>query len=260
VRRARELNAKGPRVVLKVRLLSGIHAPDWAKRLGGAPFGVTDPASGRGGTVGRFWTAEFGAAYAQLQGKLAALYDGVPEIAEVTVSRCTTVFDEPFLREISSPDAPNAYLAAGYTVAADQRCQREEIDAHRVWRRTRSGVAFNPYQFIAADGKARIDEGFTEQMMTYCRTSIGPRCVLENNSIRWPPLTGRYASMYAAMQRLGHPISFQTAAAGRIGDPVQTVVWAAGFGADAVELGAGTSAYTGSQLAELAARWTGDGG
>src|SRR5438874_7270444 len=84
IQRTRDSNARGAHIVLKVRLFSGIHAPEWAKRLGGAPFTVTDPASGRGGTVGRFWTDDFGAAYAQLQAKLAALYDSDPEVAEIT--------------------------------------------------------------------------------------------------------------------------------------------------------------------------------
>jgi hypothetical protein len=241
---------------LKVRIFAGIYAPEWAKTLGGAPFTIQDPASGRGGTVGRFWTSEFGDAYAALQRELAATYDDVPEIAEVTVSRCTTVFAEPFLRQITYSGAPDAYLDAGYTRAADERCQREEIDAHDVWKRTRSGLALNPYQFVGPERRGYVDGDVTTAMMRYCRDTLGPRCVLENNSIRWPPQGQRYTAMYTAMKDFGPPISFQTAAAARIGDPVETVRWAIRFGAGAVELGARANAYSHAQLVDLDAALT----
>lgn len=238
-------------VRLKVRVLAGVQAPEWAKNLGGEPFEVTDPASQRGGTVGRFWTPEFGRAYAELHQALAARYDDAPEISEVTISRCTTVFAEPFLRQISHPDAADAYRAAGYTPSADKKCLREQIVAHEVWQRTRSGLALNPYQFVGPSGGGKVDGRVTEQMMRYCREKLRERCVLENNSIRWPPPHNRYTAMYAAMKRLGPPIAFQTAAPSRIGDPLQTVLWAIDFGADAVELGARTNGYTREELTEL---------
>src|SRR5262249_12094341 len=50
------------RMGLKIRLFAGVYAPDWAKQLGGAPIAITDPTTGASGTVGRFWSADFGAA------------------------------------------------------------------------------------------------------------------------------------------------------------------------------------------------------
>ena len=251
LRSVRSLGRSDSPIRLKVRVLAGIRAPEWAKNLGGPPFHITDPSSGRGGTVGRFWTPEFGVAYAELHKALAARYDAVAVIGEVTVARCMTVFAEPFLRQISYPDAADAYRAAGYTEAADRVCQREQIDAHDVWRRTRSGLAVNPYQYIGATGPGTVDGDVTVQLMRYCRDKLGDRCVLENNSIRWPPLGNRYTAMYDAMKRMGPPFAFQTAAASRIGDPVRAVEWAVEFGADAVELGARARVYSRSQLLEL---------
>jgi hypothetical protein len=72
--------------------------------------------------------------------------------------------------------------------------------------------------------------------MEYCRSELGSQCVLENNSIRTPPLAGAYSNMYLTMEALGAPITFQTATEDKIGNLQTTLSWAAGLGADAVEL------------------------
>jgi hypothetical protein len=73
-------------------------------------------------------------------------------------------------------------------------------------------------------------------MMTYCRSVLGPRCVLENNSIKLPP---KYPALYDKMRQLGRPISFQTATPAKIGgldDLKKTLQWAVSQQADSVEL------------------------
>jgi len=246
-----ELNVK-----IKLRIFSGIHAPEWAKSMGGEPFWVRDPQGGASGTIGRFWSDKFGEAYADLQEKLAAQYDGEPEILEVTISRCSTVYAEPFIRGTADRANIEAFLAAGYTMEADQQCQRDAVEAHQVWQSTRSSLAFNPWQFIRPNGTAGTDESFTEEMMDYCRQSLRERCVLENNSIRWPPLTGWYPSMYSHIRELGPPITFQTAAPSRIGDWWQTLNWAVEQGANAVELNGSYTQYPLDELADLDVRLT----
>ena len=239
---------------LKVRLFAGVQAPDWAKQLGGGPVTVNDPTDGRSGTIGRFWTSEFGAAYSDLQGRLAERYDEVAEIAEITASRCTTVYAEPFVRQTGDPPTVRALLDAGFTAEADRRCLEEQVDAHRVWGRTRTSVAFNPYQRIEADATTSTDGKLTASMMLYCRRLLGPRCVLENNSIRWPPLGRAYDEMYSTMRRLGPPISFQTATPARIGDWRLTLDWAARQGANYVELNGEYPSYPSDELADLSRR------
>jgi len=235
VRRLNQARPFAP-MQLKLRVLGGDAAPAWAKQLDGPAVPVQDDATGRRGTVGRFWTERYGEAYADLQRLLAARYDQVPELAEVTIGRCTTFFGEPFIRQASSPSTVAALLRAGYTSAADARCLAAQVNAHRAWQRTRSGLAFNPWQRIEPDGSVTIDEAFTESMMTNCIGILGRRCVLENNSIRWEPLKGPYDAMYQAMQLTGAPIAFQTATPERIGDPFRTLQWAIAHGASAVEL------------------------
>jgi len=221
---------------IKLRVRAGIDAPDWVKSLGGDAVEITDPQDDVGGTIGMFWTEEFGAAYAALQKVLADTYDDVPEIREVTISRCTTVYVEPFHRNIKDPASVESLLDAGFDSASDVGCLTAQIDAHDVWEHTRSGLAFNPYQVIEPDGATRVDLDVTLSVMSYCRLVLGDRCVLENNSIRWPPLEGRPGKMYDEMERLGPPYTFQTAAPTRVGDLGKTLEWAAGRGACAVEL------------------------
>lgn len=252
IARVQSLNAANPGLGmrLKVRLFAGIHAPGWAKSIGGAPIPITDPQGGASGTIGRFWLPVYGTAYQDLQNKLAAKYDGVAELTDVVVARCTTVYSEPFIRDASNAGSRAALLAAGFTWQADEQCELDQMDAHQAWAHTRSSVAFNPYQKIASDGSWTTDEAFTEQAMDHCRQSLGARCVLENNSIRWPELGGAYATMYAHMSALGAPITFQTATLDpdRIGDLAETLAWAVRVGADAVELPGGYPRVAGPSL------------
>jgi hypothetical protein len=222
------------RMGLRVRLFAGIFAPDWAKSLGGPPIPITDPVTGGSGTIGRFWADDFGAAYNDLQTKLAAKYDAAPEIRDITISRCTTVYAEPFIRDAANPNAVSALLNAGFTVEADQKCHREQIAAHQVWIHTRSDLSFNPYQRIG--GGPRSDEAFTEEMMSLCRSTLDARCVLANNSLRTPL---QFPAMYAKMQSLGSPITFQTAVLAKVGNLGATIQSATSLGAASVELPAG---------------------
>jgi hypothetical protein len=240
IAQVRALNATNhTHLGLKIRIFSGVWAPDWVKSLGGNPVAVVNPQSGQTGTIGRFWTDAFGQAYDQLEILLAAKYDTVPEVRETTISRCTTFYDEPFIRDTTDPATVSALLGAGYTVAADEICQQQEIQASTVWHHTHSDLSFNPYQVIIAVGSTRTDETFTASMMQYCREVLGTACVLENNSLRDPPPVPAYASMYATMTQLGAPIAFQTAAAARLGVLSQVVAYAVSLGADSVELPGG---------------------
>ncbi len=227
--------ARAERLKLKLRVTAGIDAPDWAKRLGGEPVPVSD-YYGRKGTVGRFWSQGFGQAYLRLQQRLAARYDDVPEIIQTEITRCTTMFAEPFLRQGRTPDSVRGLLQAGYTAAADEVCQRQQVEAHQVWQRTRSGLSFNPYQRISSDGNVSPDEVFTEKMMVYCEQMLSSRCVLENHSIRATGQSRWYPKMYEAMRSTGAPIAFQTAAPPRIGNLMDTLEWAIEQGASSVEL------------------------
>ena len=246
------------RMTLKLRVVAGIGAPEWAKEIGGRPLPFLNPQTGTttlGGTIGRFWLPEFGAAYADLQAKLAAKYDGIPELREVTVSRCSTIYDELFIRQRSPVSNTTVLLGAGYTKQADQLCIKEAIDAHQVWQQTSSDVAFNPFPNVGATSGSSMDEAYTEATMDYCRAALGQRCGLENNSLSVDKLASTtYQQMYAHMSALGGTLPLQTATVDRIGSWPAALDGAIAIGATSVELPAGYQKWPAGSLAPLAQR------
>jgi fibronectin type 3 domain-containing protein len=243
--RARNAQNRGssaqPPISLKLRVFAGDEAPEWAKNLDGPPVSVKDAGpSGVYQTVGRFWTANFAAAYQDFMTKLAALYDGVPEVRDVVISRCTLTTAEPFLRMTSDQTSVNNLIAAGFTTAADHTCHQQQVDVHNaVWQRTTSSLAFTPYQQINSTGKTKVDETWTETMIDYCRQQLGSRCVLESNSIKDPsvPRGPSYGTMYDKIKATGPPIAYQTASPNNgLTSLCNTLGWAVSQGTGAVEL------------------------
>lgn len=256
---------------LRIRVLAGTATPGWVVNDSGG-VSVVNPYGGsnKPQTAGRFWTSKYESDYDAFEHLLAAEYEGVADVVEFVVSRCALFYPEPFLIGTSNSTDDTNLLAAGYTVALDQECEQEEIDtAAADWPTTRIGVSFNPYQTLVEASNSKgytigTDEAYTEQMMAYCRYTLGRRCVLENDSIRDPisEVGGSqpyYSQMYAAMTDasgpvdltlnglnvdvpLGAPIAFQTATAatddctGNIGDFWGTLEWARQQHAASVEL------------------------
>jgi hypothetical protein len=223
--------------------------------IGGAPVpyvNTQDNGSVAGGTIGRFWTPEFGKAYADLQTKLAAKYDRVAVIRELTVSRCSTLFDEPFVRQFGDPRNVAGLTAAGYTTAADKACISDSITEHLVWTHTTSDVDFSPLPTITDPGATR-DLSYTTTMMAQCRAVLGVRCGLENNALSVDKLANpQFVQLYAAMTKLAPPITLQTAARSRLGDPAAVLPAAVRIGANSVELPAGYAKWSKSLLAGTA--------
>lgn len=89
---------------IKLRVKAGIDLPQWVKQLGGDPVPMLWGKEAV--TVGRFWTDPFGDAYRDLQTKLAARYDAVPEILQTEISRCTTYWTEPYYRQWQTEGEP----------------------------------------------------------------------------------------------------------------------------------------------------------
>ena len=226
---------------LRIRIFAGIDSPSWVDAMSGGSVYIYNSAAGQGGQVPRFWTAPVEAAYAHLQVLLAAEYDTNPTIEDVTTSGCMTVFAEPLIREVTDPTSVANLLAAGYTEAADQTCQEDAIAAQGAWVHTHSSIALNPYQAISGSGSVSIDEAYTQTLMSYCRSTLGSRCTLGNNSIRTASLGTQYDQMYSSMHCTGPTLYFQTAQASLVGNLQSTVLWAIGEGANDVELPGGYS-------------------
>jgi hypothetical protein len=251
IARVRMPDYKAVDMALKLRVFAGIGAPEWVKSLGGNPIPYVNNQPGGstpGGTIGRFWSADFGKAYVDLQTKLAAKYDVVPEIREITVSRCSTIFDELFVRQPGDVQNNAALKGAGYTEAADEQCIQQAVQAHDVWKHTTSDVDFSPFPNVA-DPSQPPDLAFTERVMHLCRDALGVRCGLQNNAISTDKLANEtFTSMYGTMTSLGPPIILQTAANKRIGDEEQVLQAAVKIGANSVELPAGYQKWPESML------------
>lgn len=239
-------------IELKLRVRAGIDAPAWAKYLDGPPIQLHDIYTGGLETIGRFWTPAFSAAYADLQRKLAAAYDGIGLIRETSISQCQTQYAETYLRGVMDHRNPAALAAAGLTPALDAQCHADQIRAHEVWTTTLSDLALNPYQAVQPNGSIRIVDAVTAFAMQDCRAVLGARCVLENNSIRRNYIrrgtNTHYGRLYAEMRQMGKPLSFQTATMRRIGDWKETVSWAAAQGAASVELPVGYQQWSAREL------------
>ena len=249
---------------VRLRVTAGAEAPEWAKRLDGEPVLWHTDSEPDGVEIGRFWTPAFGAAYLNLQQRLADRYDGDARFREVVVARCTTEFAEPYTRQPGRLADNGPELAeAEYTSAADDRCHEEEIEAHQEWEQTRSYLAFNPYQRINdSTWTGSVDLPFTKKMINYCRTTLGARCVLANNSLD-PDRPAAYQEMYEHIAAQGGPIAYQTATSNKICEtpnaqtPCAPERWnavldmALHYGAGAVELPATANGYTSWSIAEI---------
>lgn len=236
---------------LRIRVMAGIDSPNWVEAMSGGPVYVYNTQDQVGGDVPRFWTAPVEQAYANLQVLLAAKYDSDPEIEDVNMSGCMTVYAEPLIREITSSETVTDLLAAGYTEAADQSCQEDQINAQAVWVHTHSSIALNPYDVINANGSVSVDEAFTATLINYCRTTLGERCTLGNDSIRSTSLGSAYDDMYNSIAGAGPGIYFQTAQAAKVGNLQTTIQWAIDEGSNDVELPAGwSSLITSAQMAQ----------
>ena len=151
----REWNAANPNNQrgLRLRVESGIYAPDWVKAMSGGPVAVTSP-SGETGTVSRWWTLPVEAAYTAFIAKLAAYTDSIPEIREVTVGATMEFFGEIFVRFPTQNAA--ALTAAGFTQAADIAAMESSFKAYLPFQHTTTQIDVNTYQQLTGGGNIAV--------------------------------------------------------------------------------------------------------
>jgi hypothetical protein len=221
----------------RVRLFFGRWAPAWAIALSGGGVAVHDQTDNITATVPRWWNTAYQAAQASFVAALAAKYDGL--VPAIFAASPMTIYAEPFIRQVGDAQTRARLVAAGYTSAADQASYIAMFNMFAVWKRTRVAVAYNPWQTITTSGAASPTDptGFAEQMIAEHRRRF-PSGIVQNNSIRTPPLVGAYTGVYAAM-KASPPLAFQTATMPRIGSLPQTLDWAIAQGAHLVELDPG---------------------
>jgi hypothetical protein len=236
---------------LRLRVESGVDAPNWVKDLSGGPVAVTAP-SGATGTVPLWWTQPVEDAYTQFIAKLAAYTDSIPEIREVTVGATMEFFGEIFIRFPSQNAA--ALNAAGYTVAADVAAIESSFRAHLAFAHTTTQIDVNGYQELTGGGSLAI----TQQLMNYA-LSIGLAHVQFANASLTTTGNG---PLYALMQSYGPKgsgqasITFQSMPT--VPNADQVITRAMTFGATSIELPSNPG--TASTLGPLARAMGANGG
>lgn len=205
-----------------IRMFAGPDCPTWLNDRVGTVT-IVNEYDGVTNDVVQWWKPEVRTAYRDLMQTLAARYDGTnrpdnSRILAITMSRCMTTYAEPFIRELSSAETRANLRAAGYTGELDKVCQIETVQDHaEIWQRTRSSFAINPYQNLTATDW-NTDMAFTFDFMDQAHQILGPRLLLQNNSLRPIDLlggvNGNYGKLYDKMHELfmaGATIGFQSA-------------------------------------------------
>lgn len=262
---ARRMNMQNPGLNLKIKLRvhCGVFSPEWLKKKVGsfdiAPsndYQSDNPADTR---VPCFWKDSYQAAFESLQMQLAALYDTVPEIAEVVNGGTGVVFAESFMRRAGTKGKSKQntinYLSAGYTVQQDEASIKKSISAMRAWKQTRVSMAFNPFAAIHTANDIIDDAPKAIAIMDYFIKTLGPQAVMGNNGLRdkdaesaerWQPGGDMYTISNAMKNyhvKNGNGVYYQTAAGGKLGDFSRVIELGVSLGAGSIELPGGSASF-----------------
>ena len=215
--------AKAKNMRIKLRVMAGIHAPGWAKQIDGGPFTAYDIDKVTGevftGSSPKYWTINYKNAYDQLMSKLAGRYDSNNTVGSVVNSMCTTIFAEPFIKNLGDVDPstgqmPNmtSFYNAGLTDTLDKDCHNNSVDVHaQNWKRTRTETAINPLSYKGTNSSDEIvekfDPDFSIAWIERCRQVLGERCIMGNNGFNATsgPAGSNYRRVIGAIICQGNP-------------------------------------------------------
>lgn len=204
----------------RLRPMWGSYAAPWMLEKFGM-VELVNPQATRGGMACRWWESGFMQFVARATAQIAEKYDGHPLMRGIFVSAAMpSLYAEPCIKGLSE-DVNRANLkAAGYDGDKDIVAQQRFLDAHAIFSETWVGYAFNPYQFMRADGSWFISMPHTLGLMDYLIEAV-PFPFLNNNSLRQTYLAnaGNMTTLYQAMRQRrqeGTNIGFQTATGERI--------------------------------------------
>jgi len=209
-------NSSDP-LAVKLRVWGGYTAPAWAKQIDGAPISVPgDSQRPAGGTLGRYWSADYEQQWTDLQDALAKQYDADALVREVAVTSCNTASAEPFVMDGT---AIAALTAAGWTSADQQSCLDGALGNYSAWHKTAVDFTFNTFSDVSATGTRSPDFSVTADIMSECAASeiTGdlPLCILDNHGLTDTVTTQQspvYDEIDSLWQQYGHdvPVDFQT--------------------------------------------------
>lgn len=276
-----ETARKIPGIRLRLRIMCGVHAPDFVKQLCGP--GVSDPANGidcsrtggiaifnphdrRGGSIPRFWLPEVLDRYEKLMTEVARRYEDAPQICEVVASGAMTLYAEPFYRAHRDAGSNERLFRAGLNFETDRAAHERVIRIHdRLFRKTRTSLAVNAWDIIdKSPPHVRSEFRPVFEFATWARQLMGARLVLQNNGTgpdaRCPGNGPPHSHQYCFLASAAGPKGFQTRTLQRLGGPeglLTTLEAALKMGANFVELPSGFSAVDEARLAACDARLRG---
>jgi len=201
---------------VKLRVVGGYDAPSWATSTGGAPITVEDRTHGAApGTLGRWWTAPYQAAWSTFEHALAARYDTNPLIRTVQVTSCATTTEEPFITP-GSPTDRALLTDDGWTTADEEACLSGAFAAYSGWHHTPIDYPINTLD-VELDGRRSADTAFPAQIASECASSSargGPECIIDNHGLRDTSASSPGSSwLFALMDQLWqqHPATTEVA-------------------------------------------------
>lgn len=234
---------------VRLRVIAGTQAPDWAKSIGGAPMPAYDHQRNLTTTIGRFWTPAYQAAWQQLQAALAARYDGDPTVRDVNISGTGVTSAEVMLLMatdvVPSTGRTNGsyWLAAGYSEAQRQAALAGDINfMAAVWPHTRLDLCVHAMQLLGPTGAVTSSVPTSMSVFNAARAAH-PSVNAFNTGFGMPIVTGSQGSLrsiYDALLAEHAPFDVQTlnVSAG-MGDPNVVLPWAASHGMLSLELPGG---------------------
>jgi hypothetical protein len=270
-----EKTRKIPGIKIRLRVMCGIHAPAFVKKIGGP--GLSDPEHGvdcskTGGiavwnehsrkpdSIPRFWLPEVLDQYEQLMTEVARRYENAPEICEVVASGAMTTYAEPFYRAHSNDGSNERLFRAGLNFERDKAAHQRVIQIHdQLFKKTRTSLAVNAWDIIDDSPKHQhADFKPVFEFANWARQLMGQRLVLQNNGTGTDAgCRGRGApdsSHFCYLASIAGPKGFQTRTMPRLGGTeaglLKTLDNALQMGANFVELPSGYQKFSQTKLKE----------
>jgi len=244
--------AKG--LTVRLRVLAGTNAPDWAKRIGGTPIPFYDHQAGQATTIGRIWRSDYQAAWQDLMTHLAARYDGNRIVREVNIAGTGFISAEPMLTmgndaiPGSSLTNNDRLIAAGATETARRTALMNDIYfMERTWKQTHLTLFCHPY--VTLDPSPKKTLSITEDIVSAAYNADPGHIVFGHTGASSATFQGdahdQALGMYEFFIANHYPFMAQTQAYGGgaknegVGDLSYVITWLAAHGAYSIELPSG---------------------
>ncbi len=250
-----ELKAAADRgLTVRLRVIAGTRAPDYVKRIGGAPIPFYDHQAKESTTIGRFWNGTYQRRWQALMTKLAAAYDTNPLIREVNISGTGTISAETMLT-MGNDTLPGStvtnndrLIAAGASETARRSALMKDITfMQKTWAHTHTTLFAHPY--VTLEPKPSRSLSTTEDIVTAVYAAAPGKTVFGHTGASETTLKGLTHSnvleMYQFFIDHHYPFMAQTQAYSGgaknegVGDLAYVVTWLAQHGAYSTELPAG---------------------